>query len=162
MSTQNKELELMQGSIERTITVDVMTRKVATAENGAKTEVGVPKKVFVRPLPMRRWVQALSYMTAVLGNLPSTSLDLSDPMKMSIWIIHVLGKIPDEIFGLLELATDEPAEFFDTIDLDDGVNVVMAVVKVNKDFFVQKVLPMLSEVAPSLKETVESTLGQTQ
>ena len=79
MNTQNPENELveMQGRNERTITVDVMSRRVLVAENGEKKEVGVPKKVFVRPMPMRRWAQAMSLLTAILGNLPNTGIDLA-------------------------------------------------------------------------------------
>lgn len=150
----------MQGSVERTQTVTVMERKVAET-NGTKTEVGVPRQIFVRPMPMRRWVKALGFVGTVIQNLPNTGLDLDNPMQMALWITHVLGKVPDEIFSLMELATDEPADLFDRIDLDEGIKVMVAVVEVNKDFFVQRVLPFLAEIQPRLKEKA-SILGQTQ
>lgn len=152
----------MQGAVERTQTITVMERKVAVGENGKKTELGVPHDVFVRPMPMRRWLQAMTYLNAILKALPNTGIDLENPMQMALWVMTLFAEIPDQITGLLELATDEPADLFDRIDLDEGVNVVMAVVNVNKDFFVQKVLPLLSGIAPALKEKVESTFGQTQ
>jgi hypothetical protein len=113
-------------------------------------------------MPMRRWALAMTHLTAVIGALPNTGIDFDNPMQMTMVVMHILGKIPDEIFGLLELATDQPAEFYDRIDLDEGVKVMMAVVKVNKDFFVHKVSPLLLEVIPALKEKVQSTFGQTQ
>jgi hypothetical protein len=162
MSTQANELKEMQSANERTQTITVMEKVVAVAENGEKTEVSNPKKVFIRPLSMRSWATALGYMTTVLGALPDISLDLDNPLQTMIWIGHVIGKIPDEIFGLLSLATGEPADLFDRIDLDEGITIAQAVVEVNKDFFVLRVLPMLSDLAPALKSKMESTLGQTQ
>lgn len=151
----------MQGTVERTVTVEVMERKVVV-EHGNKTEVAVPKKIFVRPMPMRRWLQAFKNLSGILGALPNTQIDLDNPAQMAIWIMHVLGQVPDDVMALISLATDEPADFFDRIDLDEGVKVLIAVVQVNKDFFVHKVLPMLSELAPALKDKMESTFGQTQ
>jgi hypothetical protein len=141
-----------------------MERKVAIDPQGVKTELSVPRQVFVRPMPFRRWGKVMAHMSGLLQALPD-SLDLSNIMQIGFLAAHLIGNSNDAIFSVLELATDENPELFDRIDPDDGVRIVAAVIEVNRDFFVQKVLPLLSEVAPFLKAKVESltsTSGQTQ
>lgn len=164
----NTELTELRGASERSVIVEVVERKIAQNETGDPVELGVPRKIFVRPLPMRRWALAMGYATKILSYLPDSGLDPHDTLKMSMWMIHLIGQIPEELFAILELATDCPPAFFDSVDLDDGVRVALAVVEVNKDFFLQKVWPLLSEVAPTIRDKVESvqekvvnTSGQT-
>lgn len=164
MSTQAQpELELIQGRNERSITVNV-TERVIAVDGDTKKEVEKAKAVFVRPMPFRRWPQALAHLSGVIKALPSVDLDLNNLTTIGFLAAHLIGNANDSIFAVLELATDEDGEFFDRIDLDDGVRITQAVIEVNKDFFVQKVLPLVSEIAPALKDklTPMSTSGQTQ
>jgi len=46
---------------------------------------------------------------------------------------------------LVGIATGMPREYFDNLDLDQGVELLAAVVEVNADFFKQRVQPRLTE-----------------
>jgi hypothetical protein len=152
-SEQDKSTEQLadiQGIAERTRTVTVTERTVAKSDGETFQEVGKPTKVFVRPLPFRRWLTALSHVGNVLAHFPAGDFDLSNPQQLAVWIIQLLGACPDDVIGVACLA----------IDLDEGVKIILAVVEVNKDFFVQKVLPQLLEKAPEVSNVVAATFGQ--
>lgn len=150
----------IQAVAERTRTIQVMERVVAK-DGSNYQEVSNPVNVFVRPLPFRRWFSAMNYLQAIFAALPQGNFDLADEAQLAMYIINLIGQVPDAITGLACLATDKEPDFFDRIDLDEGVKIMVAVVEVNKDFFVQKVLPMLSEIAPKVKDSVADTFGQT-
>jgi hypothetical protein len=158
---QSQQLAEIAGVKERTRVIPVIERKVATGTDGEPTEVEVQSKVFVRPLPFRRWAQVFSYLTGILSKLPSGDFDLANETQLALWITSLVGNAADDIFAVASLATDRPVDFFDRIDLDDGVKIIKAVVEVNKDFFVEKVLPQLSEVVPNAK-SIAGTFGRTQ
>jgi hypothetical protein len=142
---------------ERTRTLDITERIVAQGENGPE-ESEKQSKVFVRPLPFRRWLSAMTYVGQILKHFPEDGIDFDDAAKLAVTVVYLLGESQIELVALACLATDKEPDFFDRIDPDDGVKIVMAVVEVNKDFFVTKVLPLLNEHLPTVKET----LGQTQ
>lgn len=155
------QLEEVQSAVERTRTIDVMRRTVAVGSDGNYTEVGVPAKVFVRPLPFKRWPVVSRHIANIIAALPERDIDFSSPGVLAAVIIDLLGAAHDDVMGILTLATDKPAEFFDEIDLDEGVQVIKSVVEVNKDFFVQKVLPLLVELMPTVKNNIKEMFGET-
>lgn len=142
---------------ERTQTISVISRKAAKDSNNEWQEVSNPVDVFVRPLSIRKTFHALTYFGAIIEKFPQGELDLNDGNQLAMWAVSLLGQVPDEMTGMMCLATDQTPEFFDTIDPDEGIKIIVAMVEVNKDFFVQKVLPMLSEIAPNLQETFGRT-----
>jgi hypothetical protein len=157
---QINNLTDIQTVADRTKSITV-TKRIVAIDNGVSVERETQDTVFVRPLPFRRWLNALRHLSNIIAHIPQNNLDLSDEAQLAIWIVELLGQVPDDIIGIASLATDRPDEFFDQIDLDEGVKVILAVIEVNKDFFVQKVLPMLSEQAPNLKAAMAETFGPT-
>lgn len=157
---QTEQLAELQSVADRTRTIEVTTRIVAIDGDNI-TEVEKNEKVFIRPLPMRRWLTALGIMSGLLANMPEGEFDLENETHLGLWIVELLGNIPDDIIAIACLATDKKPEFFDQIDLDEGVKIILAVVEINKDFFVRKVLPMLLEQAPKIKTAMKETFGQT-
>ena len=62
-------------------------------------------------------------------------------------IIKLLGESEDKVFKILSLALDKPVEWFDNLDGGTGFDIALAVFKVNKSFFENKVKPLLEELA---------------
>lgn len=146
---------------ERTQTIHVVTREVVS--NGTEhKEVENLASVFIRPLPFRRWPVALTHITNLFQYMPQNGIDLESEAALAVWVTSVLGSAGDDLFAIIELATDKPAAFFDLLDPDDGLKIAMAVVEVNKDFFVQKVLPLVQQYLPAAKEAIAETLTPTQ
>lgn len=67
-------------------------------------------------------------------------------------IIQAAG---DELCSYLSLATGLPEDFFDTITADEGIAIIEAVWEVNKEQFVKKLGPLLTEVLVSMKARQE-------
>lgn len=162
---ENDGLKELQAVTERTRTLDVTERIVAVSSgvegvaDGTQVELEKHVSVFIRPLPFRKWLDALGHMTNILAHLPTGDIDLSNEAQLAIWIMNLVGKVPEDILEVAALATEKDVTFFDRIDLDEGVKIILAVVEVNKDFFVQKVLPMFYEVAPQIKDAMAETFG---
>ncbi len=78
--------------------------------------------------------------------------------------VEVFADKSENIIAFLAYALMKDRAWFDTIGLDEGIALIKAVVKVNKDFFIQKVLKMwLSSPTPSTSqpEDPEAIRGQT-
>ena len=146
---------------ERTRTLVVTTREVT--HNADKTEfkeVENQVTVFIRPLPFRKWPIAIQHIAQLFQYLPEGGLNVENEMELLVWVTHMLGNAGGDLMKLIELATGLEPEFFDKID-EDGPRIAQAVIEVNKDFFVQRVMPMLRPHLPAAMEAAE-TLGQTQ
>lgn len=150
-------IEAVLPASERSKTIQVITRVVAN-ENGEMKEVEKIDSVLVRPLPFRRWPVAIGHITNLLQYLPQEGIDLDDDNQVMVWLGSVINVAFDDVFAVLELATDKQIDFFDKIDLDDGIKIAVAVVEVNKDFFEQNVTALISQYLPAVTET----LGQMQ
>lgn len=154
--------EAILPAAERTQTVPVISRLVKTDDKGVSKEFETTVQVFVRPLPFRRWPTVMGHVSNLFQYMPGDGLDLENTLQLAMFATQVLGVAADDVFAVLELATDRNPEFFDTLDPDDGLKVVLAVIEVNKGFFVQKVLPLISEHLPAAKESIAETLGRTE
>lgn len=150
-------LDAIQPGSERSRTIDVITRKVAEGKELERSD-----SVFIRPLPFRRWPQAIGHIAKLLEYLPEEGLNFSSNIDLAVWIATLAGQVSDDLFAVIELATDKKPEFFDTVDPDDGVKIIMAVIEVNKDFFTRNVMPLVNDYLPAITEQAKETLGQTQ
>jgi hypothetical protein len=154
-------MEAIQPASERTKTVEVITRKVVT-EKDVTQELERPDSVFVRPLPFRRWPQAIGHIARLLEFIPKDGVDFNDNTQLAVFVGTVSAYVSDDLFAVMELATDRKPEFFDTLDADDGLKVMIAVVEVNKDFFLQNVKPLIEQYLPAITENLTETPGLTQ
>lgn len=147
---------------ERTRSIEVMERIVAFGDNNKPHELGNPTTVYVRPLTTMRWLRAMECLGEVIENLPiAGGINFSDPAQLAILLMKLLGTSREAVVAIACMSIDKEPEFFDRIDLDEGMKIFVAVTEVNSDFFVQKVLPLISELLPKAKQAVEDTFGQT-
>ena len=148
---------------ERTQTVHVITREVAANKDGKSfKEVENEVAVFVRPLPFRRWPIALGHIANLFQFMPENGFDITNDAQLAVWVTNLLGNAGDDLFAIIELATGKEPAFFDMLDADDGLKIALAVIEVNKDFFVQKVMPLITEKLAVVKELLPETPGLTQ
>lgn len=67
-------------------------------------------------------------------------------------LTEMLSSGSTEVFDLMSLVLKKDREWIDDLDLDDGVALLTAILEVNLDFFVRKVLPLITKKAEVLKE----------
>jgi hypothetical protein len=114
-----------------------------------KTVFPMTKTVMVKGTPVevsaykfKQILQAFGFLSEIvieLGYLP----DVENPSMMAMLLFGALGKHPDEIIGLVKLATGKEDAFYDELSAEEGLDLVLAVWEVNKDFFSQKLRPKL-------------------
>jgi hypothetical protein len=68
-------------------------------------------------------------------------------------ILDVMGDHFDAVMHALHVATDRPIADLETLELDDAVELISAVVVVNMDFFSQRLLPKIAAVKAQKQAT---------
>ena len=63
----------------------------------------------------------------------------------------------EDLFSLMAILSDQPLEFIEELDLDEAVILLTAILEVNLDFFIQKVLPSISQLMASLVDSPAQT-----
>ena len=96
----------------------------------------------IKPLRFRQLLQALKYLSKMIE-------DVNPYEDKEIQMFKLFGNHPEEIVGLMSLATGKPIEWFDEIGTEDGIAIALEAFKVNKDFFSQKVQPLLEKAGLS-------------
>jgi hypothetical protein len=77
-------------------------------------------------------------------------------------IVEIMGIGGEELLSLVAFSTGKPRDWLDTIALDEGIELTKAIIEVNSDFFVKRILPMLSgnPTNPSDGDTSSANLSQ--
>lgn len=58
----------------------------------------------------------------------------------------------EEVMELCALALDQPRKFLDAIPADEGIQLALAILEVNRDFFIARLQPQLSIITSKLSE----------
>lgn len=61
----------------------------------------------------------------------------------------------DECLTLLAALSGQPREWIDALDIDDAIRLLSALLEVNMDFFVQRVLPLMPSLLRGLRAKTE-------
>ena len=76
-------------------------------------------------------------------------------------LIEIASAGGEDLLALLCMAVKKPREWFDTLPSDEGLELMAAVITVNRDFFVQRMSPLLAKLnqavtgAPSSPDSSE-------
>ncbi|MFZ6775798.1 hypothetical protein ACO0LD_03125 [Undibacterium sp. Ji83W] len=113
-----------------------------------------PFKVGRLPLVLTA-VQPIAYV--LMGNAQGSKLDM-----LNLVIAHT-----DDSLNLLSVLANKPRDWVDGLDIDDAVTLLTALLEVNIDFFIQRVLPRLLQTIGTLSTAVKdnaqalTAIGQT-
>lgn len=94
--------------------------------------------VEIKPFMFVQLLQALKYMANMIE-------DLNPYQDKEVQTFRLIASHPEEVLGLLMLATGKPREWFNTIDSKAGVALALETYKVNSDFFIREVQPLLDK-----------------
>ena len=75
---------------------------------------------------------------------------LGDKTKMAGLIMHVITEGGEDLLQLIALGIGKERAWFDTLQSDDGLNVTLAFMEENIDFFTKKMMPQLLEITQKL------------
>lgn len=145
---------------------------------------GEPEQLKIMPLPFRKWRQGFRYIAQIAPlfgfNLEETNLEQleqsSGEMKIDKQTIFTAmqGEKAEIIYEFLAFAINKlksdgtpDAAYFDDI-YEQAIDIAVAVIKVNYNFFIQRLLPKLTNETKSLVADLKqpqlhlSTSGQPQ
>ena len=99
------------------------------------------QEVTVRPFKFGQLPQVLKLLRSV-GGLFAHYQNQGKLNSMEA-IIHIVGEAGDDLIKALVLNTGKPREFWDEIDSDEGLEIMIHFLIVNIGFFTKRVLPHL-------------------
>ena len=73
-------------------------------------------------------------------------------------LLELLADHGQQVVRALEVATSQPREWIESLAIDDAVRLAAAVLEVNADFFVQRVLPSITDAAQKLGAVLTTSL----
>jgi len=116
--------------------VDILANKpgIVTMKDGNKVEV---QKVKMRHLNFM--IGLVSRVIAELGvdATGNVSIDLNDHRTL----LKLISKLPEEVSQAVILLTNLKPEEYEALDLAEGLDVIKAVIEVNRTFFMEEVVP---------------------
>lgn len=72
--------------------------------------------------------------------------------------LELLADHGQQVVRALEVATNQPREWIESLAIDDAVRLAAAVLEVNADFFVQRVLPSITDATQKLGAVLTPSL----
>jgi hypothetical protein len=115
----------------------------------------------IEPFTYRKLFKVLGHFNRIFASLQSLgALDFNDPISLLRVVTHASEHAGDDVQALVCLAIDRPVEYLDTLDPEDGLKLTIKVAKVQKDFFVERILPMLTDLRAEV-ESVQKEVGAT-
>lgn len=81
--------------------------------------------------------------------------DLNRKIEGKADIIRMLAAHPDNLIEAVAICCRKPVEWVHALELDEFVQVALAVIGVNSDFFIQKVLPAVQTGMQNLSEKLD-------
>ena len=81
---------------------------------------------------------------------------LSDGMDNAA-IFKIFETDGDNVLDFIAIALNKDRSFVDNLDMEEAIEVLIAIVEVNADFFVSKVMPMMTKRAVDLKQLKQKT-----
>lgn len=108
-------------------------------------------KVYVQKCKMKDMGKIIRFAKTVIAEVNKLrEIDQSqdvDEVDQNDIILTLLANNLDEVFDLaFELCSIKERSDLDELNMDDGVELILAIIEVNKHFFIQKVLPLIQKV----------------
>ena len=119
---------------------------------GKELTLSTGEKITIKPFTFGQLPKALK-LSQKIGQALANAYNegkLTDSKVAVTSALEVLADGGEDIIELVGLATGKKREWFDTVPGEDTIDILNAFVEVNKDFFIQKIMP---KVMGMLKET---------
>lgn len=136
-----------------------MTEEIKILFPGKELNLSTGEQLIIKPFTFGQLPKALSLASKISFILAEMYNEgkFEDKKKISQNLMQVLSQGGEDLIQLIALGVDKPREWFDGLPGDDGINVMVAFLEVNIDFFTQRMMPQLLaqvEKLPKPKEKV--------
>ena len=120
---------------------------------GKEIKLSTGEVIKVQPFKFGQMPLALK-LTSKLGNILADmykSGELSNRDKTVGNIVYLLAEGGEDLINLVGLCIGKDRVWFDNIESDDGLNIIIAFLEVNVDFFTKKMMPQLLSAVEKLR-----------
>ena len=117
------------------------------------------KEVEVKRIKVKQIVQVMAAIQPFYNELKELGIkrgSLNDE-EVKARLLAFFMTNGEDLFSLMAILSDQPLEFIEELDLDEAVILLTAILEVNLDFFIQKVLPSISQLMASLVDSPAQT-----
>ena len=101
--------------------------------------------VHVAPLTFMEIVRAAKFLAPILAAVDSINAESKDIADLA----SLLTIAPDAMVKIASLSVHKDEAWFENLQADEGFDVLSMVYEVNKDFFVQRLLPKIRAKVPA-------------
>ena len=93
----------------------------------------------------------IAAMAGIVNNLVAQlGVDASGNVTVNLHnpevLLQLISKLPDDIASVVTMLTNLTMEQYEGLDIDEGLEVVQQIIKENRAFFTEKVLPKLTSL----------------
>jgi hypothetical protein len=107
------------------------------------------EEITIKPLTFGQVPKASKMVAPIIKAMAKSELAGDSVMDMAGNWADILAIGGDDLLNLIGWAIGKDRAWFDTIQMDDGVELVKSVIEVNSDFFTKKVLSRLNLSIPA-------------
>jgi hypothetical protein len=124
--------------------------KVLVPQETISTEFG---DLVVRPFKFTQFPRVIEILSGFSGLINIDSLEAGD-------IVNLLMKNQGEdLFELMGMASNQDREWLDKLEAEEGFELLIRMVQQNMDFFINKLLPSITELTAAIAPKVGEKLS---
>jgi len=112
------------------------------------------EELTVRKMKLRQIIKA----TGLMGNVFDLAYEMYkvDAIDTNL-IFKLFAEHGEDMLEFLAIVLDKDREYIDDLEIDDAMELVIAVAEVNMDFFAQKLMPMVNNQLDNRKPQTKKT-----
>ena len=132
-----------------------MSNELATLFPGKEINLATGETITIKPFTFGQLPKAIKIGQKIGGLLAEMYKQgkFEDQSKTSANLMLILSEGGEDLLGLIGLGINKPRDWFDNLQGDDGINLTIAFLEVNIDFFTKKMMPQILEAMQKVKFT---------
>lgn len=111
-----------------------------------EVKLGDGRAITVRPVTMGQLPRFIKAVEPMLGAVASKAQDATELELFGAFAQHA-----DRVNDALAITTGLTLEDVEALPLDDGMALALEVIRVNRDLFTRRLLPMLAQALPKVR-----------
>lgn len=124
-----------------------MSNEMNTLFPGKEIQLNTGETITIKPFTFGQLPKAIKIGQKIGGLLANMYQQgkFEDQSQTSANLMLILSEGGEDLINLMSLGINKPRDWFDQLQGDDGLNLTIAFLEVNIDFFTKKMMPQILE-----------------
>ncbi|WP_298220145.1 DUF6631 family protein [Halothiobacillus sp.] len=105
------------------------------------------EEITIKPLTFGQIPKASKMIAPIIKAMSSAELGGQSLLDLAGNWVEIMAVGGEDLIALIGWAINKDRDWFDSLGMDDGINLIKTVIEVNSDFFTKKVIPMLPQAS---------------